>query len=63
MPLEEDLTQLLYQLYIQSSNPLKARDTLERYKKSLTKADYTEEEITEFLDEIRPGWGQILLNV
>jgi len=51
--LEEDLTQLLYRLYIQNNNPLKARDTLECYRKSLAKADYTEEEITEFLDEIR----------
>lgn len=53
--IEEDLTQLLYQLYIQNNNPLKARDTLERYRKSLAKADYTKEEITEFLDEIRTG--------
>ncbi len=50
--LEEDLTQLLYQLYNQNNNPLKARDTLERYKKALIKAEYTEEEIAEFLDEI-----------
>ncbi len=51
-PLEEDLTQLLYQLYNQNNNPLKARDTLERYRKSLKKAEYTEEEIAEFINEI-----------
>jgi LuxR family maltose regulon positive regulatory protein len=51
-PLEEDLTQLLYRLYNQNNNPLKARDTLDRYRKALIKAEYTEEEITEFIDEI-----------
>ncbi len=50
--LEEDLTQLLYQLYNQNNNPLKARDTLERYRKALIKAEYTEEEIKEFLRQI-----------
>ena len=50
--LEENLTQLLYRLYNQNNNPLKARDTLEGYRKALIKAEYTEEEITEFLDEI-----------
>jgi len=51
--LEEDLTQLLYQLYSQNNNPLKAHDTLERYKKALIKAEYTKKEITGFLNEIR----------
>jgi len=51
-PLEENLTHLLYRLYSQNNNPLKARDTLEHYRNSLIKAEYTKEEITEFLDEI-----------
>lgn len=50
--LEEDLTRLLYHLYYRSNNPLKARDTLERYRKALIKEEYTEEEIIEFLDQI-----------
>ncbi len=53
--LEEELTQLLYQLYNQNNSPLKARNTLERYRKALTKAGYTKEEITEFMDEITKG--------
>lgn len=50
--LEENLTQLLYRLYTHNNNPLKARDTLERYRSSLIKAEYTAEEISGFLDEI-----------
>jgi len=50
--LEEELTILLYKLHCQNNNPLKAREILERYRKALLKAEYTEEEATSFIDEI-----------
>ncbi|MEE4135087.1 MAG: BTAD domain-containing putative transcriptional regulator [Desulforhopalus sp.] len=50
--LEEELTILLYRCYLENSNPLKARDTLQRYRKALLKAEYTEAEANRYADEI-----------
>lgn len=50
--LEEDLTILLYKFHYQNNNPLKAREVLERYRKTLLKAEYTEEEASSFIAEI-----------
>ncbi len=50
--LEEKLTILLYKFYCQNHNHLKAREILERYQNALLKADYTEEEVASFIDEI-----------
>ncbi|NTW88427.1 MAG: hypothetical protein HGB26_04725, partial [Desulfobulbaceae bacterium] len=50
--LEESLTLLLYKLHCQNNNPLKSREILERYKKALVKADYTEDEAEDFIEEI-----------
>jgi len=50
--LEENLVRLLYQLHSRNNSPLKARKTLESYKKALIKAEYTEEEIEEFIKSI-----------
>jgi DNA-binding SARP family transcriptional activator len=50
--LEEELTILLYKFYCLNNNHLKAREILERYRKALLKAEYTEEEAISFIDEI-----------
>jgi LuxR family maltose regulon positive regulatory protein len=50
--LEESLTVLLYKFHSQNTNPLKANEILERYRKALLKADYTESEVSFFIDEI-----------
>lgn len=50
--LEEQLTITLYQLHLRNNNPLKARETLERYRKALLKADYSEDEAAGFINEI-----------
>ncbi len=50
--LDEGLTILLYRVHIQNHNPLKAREVLERYRRSLLKAEYTENEASSFIDEI-----------
>lgn len=50
--LEEDLTILLYKLHCLNKNYLKARELLNRYKKALHKAGYTEEEVESFIEEI-----------
>ncbi|MGB3213015.1 MAG: BTAD domain-containing putative transcriptional regulator [Desulforhopalus sp.] len=50
--LEEKLTILLYQFHCQNNNHLKAREILERYRKALLKADYTNEEARSFIDEL-----------
>jgi ATP/maltotriose-dependent transcriptional regulator MalT/DNA-binding SARP family transcriptional activator len=50
--LEESLTILLYKLYSQNNNPLKSREILERYKKALVKAEYSEDEAEEFIEAI-----------
>lgn len=47
-PLEEELTTLLYQFHNRQNSPLRARETLQRYKQALLKADYTEREADEF---------------
>ncbi len=50
--LEEELTIQLYRLHSQNNNPLKAKDILERYRNALLKAEYTEKETTEFINNI-----------
>jgi DNA-binding SARP family transcriptional activator len=50
--LEEKLTILLYRLHCLNNNPLKSREILERYKKALVKADYSEDEAAEYIEEI-----------
>ncbi|MFH0781206.1 MAG: BTAD domain-containing putative transcriptional regulator [Pseudomonadota bacterium] len=50
--LEESLTVLLYKLHCLNNNPLKSREVLERYRKALLKAEYTEEEAADFIEEI-----------
>ncbi|MFW2365515.1 MAG: BTAD domain-containing putative transcriptional regulator [Desulforhopalus sp.] len=50
--LEELLVMQLYKYYVAGNTPLKAKEILERYRKALLKAEYTEAEITEFIDEI-----------
>ncbi|EKD38206.1 MAG: hypothetical protein ACD_75C00822G0002 [uncultured bacterium] len=42
--LEESLTKLLYRLHCLNNNYLKSREILDRYKKALLKADYSEQE-------------------
>ncbi len=50
--LEENLTILLYRFHIHNNNPLQANETLEQYRTALVKANYTEQEISSFIDEI-----------
>lgn len=50
--LEENLTILLYKIHCLNNNPLKSREILERYKKALLKADYSEEEAADYIEEI-----------
>lgn len=50
--LEDRLTTLLYQLHRRNNTPLKAKEVLERYRKALLKADYSEEEAGQFLDAV-----------
>ncbi len=52
---EERLTGLLYQFHCRNNNPLKSREVLERYKKALLKAEYSEEETVDYLEEIVNG--------
>ncbi len=47
--LDEDYVTLRYQLYIATNNPLKAHDTLNRYRKKLSTLDYSETEINEII--------------
>ena len=47
-PLEEELTSLLYKFHLQQNCPLKARETITRYKQALLKADYTLHEASDF---------------
>lgn len=56
--LEEGLTVLLYKLHILNNNYLKARELLERYRKALIQAMYTEEEADLFIDEIIRSMNQ-----
>lgn len=50
--LEEELTILLYKFHCRNNNNLRAREVLERYKKALLKAEYTEDEADSFINEI-----------
>jgi two-component SAPR family response regulator len=50
--LEESLTILLYRLHCLNNNHLKAREILDRYRKALVKAEYTEKEADGFIEEI-----------
>jgi DNA-binding SARP family transcriptional activator len=50
--LEEELTAQLYRCYCRKNNYLKARKVLEQYRRALSKAEYTPEEIDFFIDEI-----------
>ena len=50
--LDERLTLLLYKFHILNNNHLKSRETLHKYKKALRKAEYSEEEISDFIEEI-----------
>ena len=49
---DERLVSLLYALYRENNNHLKAGDTLERYRSALKRNKYTEEEIDDLQDEI-----------
>ena len=50
--LDEELTAILYRCHLQNNNHLKAKDVLDHYRKALVKAEYTDEEITEIIDEL-----------
>ena len=50
--LEEQLISLLYALYLKTNSPIKARDTLERYRMALVRVDYSPQEVEEFLEEV-----------
>jgi len=50
--LEEQLVTLLYGLYLNTNSPIKARDTLERYRLALIKVEYSPEEIESFLADV-----------
>ncbi len=50
--LEEGLTILLYKFYCRNNNHLKSREILERYRKALLKAEYTQEEASSYIDQI-----------
>ncbi len=49
---DERLIGLMYSLYLKNHNHLKARETLDRYRKALEKLDYALEEVEELLAEI-----------
>ena len=50
--LEEQLVTLLYALHINNNCPIKAKETLERYRLALIKVDYSPEEIEKFLQDV-----------
>ncbi len=50
--LEEQLITLLYALYLRNNAPIKASETLERYRTALTKIKYQPEEIEGFITEV-----------
>lgn len=50
--LEEKLTSLLYRFHLQQNSPLKAHETLARYKQALLKANYSQDEASEFSSAI-----------
>jgi len=50
--LEEQLVTILYALYVNNNSPIKAKETLERYRLALVKVDYSPEEIEDFLQDV-----------
>lgn len=50
--LEEKLVTLLYALYSSNNSPIKARETLERYRTALMKIEYSSDEIDSFLQDV-----------
>lgn len=50
--LEEQLITLLYALHVNNNSPIKAKETLERYRLALIKVDYSPEEIETFLQDV-----------
>lgn len=50
--LEEELVTLLYALYSKNNSPIKARETLERYRAALRKVEYSAQEIEEYIEVI-----------
>ena len=50
--LEEQLVTILYALHINNNSPIKAKETLERYRLALIKVDYSPEEIESFLQDV-----------
>lgn len=56
--LEEVLTAQLYSYLVKNGNPLRAKEVLDRYRKALLKAEYSEREATSFINEIVESTGQ-----
>ncbi|WP_419175639.1 BTAD domain-containing putative transcriptional regulator [Desulfosediminicola sp.] len=50
--LEEELVTLLYALHSKNNSPIKAKETLERYKVALKKVEYSQREIDEYIEVI-----------
>jgi len=50
--LDEELTSLLYQCYVQNGASVRGKEVLERYRKALLKAEYTESEAAEIIAEM-----------
>jgi ATP/maltotriose-dependent transcriptional regulator MalT/DNA-binding SARP family transcriptional activator len=50
--LEEQLVTLLYALHLKNHSPIKAKQTLDRYKSALLKVEYSPEEIETYLKEV-----------
>ncbi|MCP3892941.1 MAG: hypothetical protein GY702_29305 [Desulfobulbaceae bacterium] len=50
--LEAQLTSRLYHYLIRASNPLRAKEVIERYRKALRKADYSAQDASDYIDEI-----------
>jgi ATP/maltotriose-dependent transcriptional regulator MalT/DNA-binding SARP family transcriptional activator len=50
--LEEQLVTLLYALHLKHNSPIKAKQTLDRYRNALLKVEYSSEEIETFLQDV-----------
>ncbi len=50
--LEEQLVTLLYALHLKNNSPIKAKQTLNRYRNALLKVEYSPEEIETFLRDV-----------
>ncbi|WP_163339934.1 winged helix-turn-helix domain-containing protein [Desulfopila sp. IMCC35008] len=61
--LEEQLITLLYGLHLKNNNPLKASETLERYKTALLKIEYSEEEVEDYLRDVVHTAQEIVRNL